>query len=128
MAFADPLVLVDNAAVNQNFTRKVTLASGGSDWVEDDATAALERTLVMRHSTAGPSVVKGAVPRQRHLTQFLYRKFSAITGLTETFKVNLTIEDDPSSSITLADKEHILAFVRSFATSANLPKILRAEF
>jgi hypothetical protein len=58
MAFADPLVLVDNAAVNQNFTRKVTLASGGSDWVEDDATAALERTLVMRHSTAGPSVVK----------------------------------------------------------------------
>lgn len=129
MAFTDPIVLADNTPTNQNFTRTVTLASGGSDWIEDDASASLERKLVMRHSTAGPSSVKGAVPRQRHLIQFTHREFSAITGLQELFKINLTVEDDPGGSqITTTEKQHMYAFVRSFLTDANMAKVLRAEF
>jgi hypothetical protein len=126
MAYSDPLVLADNTPTNQNFTRK-SFINGGSDWVEDDSTSASERVIVMRHTNGGPSKTKGSAPKQRHLTQFVFRKYNSIIAATDYFKVNLTIEDDPGSGVTIAEKNHILAFVRSFATSTNLDKILRGE-
>lgn len=127
MAFTDPLVLVDNSAANQNFTRKQGVSNLGSDWVEDDSTAASERFFIIRHSNAGASTIPGAGPRQRHLIGFGFKKYNSLVSKTDTFGVNLTVNDDPASSITLAERRHFFAFLRSFAIDATMDKILRGE-
>lgn len=127
MAFTDPIVLQDNAAANQNFTRRTGITILGSDWVEDDATASNERTLAIRHSKAGPSVTPGAPPKQRHLLQFQLRKYNSLIAKVEQFGINLTFIDDASSSITAAEKYHVLAFAKNILTTGNLDKILRGE-
>lgn len=127
MAFTDPIVLADNTPTNQNFTRKPQSVLMGADYVEDDSTSALERILLIRHSNAGPSNSPGSPPKQRHLVTFGLKKYNSLTSKTDVFNINWTILDDPGSSITLTEKRHILAFLRSMAVDANMDKLLRGE-
>jgi len=128
MAFADPITLNDSNAVPvaQSFTRQFT-AQGGSDWVENDATPSLTRKIVMRHSNAGPSTVKGAKPVRRHLVQFTLDKWNATSGKTEKAVVNTTITVDAASSITVGEIEDLTTFAAGFLTDANVEKLLRDE-
>lgn len=129
MAFPDPLVLVDNTPANQNFTRAQTPSGTvGSKYVEDDAVPTNERTFSIRHQNAGTSAVKGAPPKQQHTITLELRKFNAVIGATEIFKINLSCIDDPTSSITAAEKKHVAAMVGAFISDdTNLEKLLRGE-
>lgn len=126
MAFSDPITANDNAAVLQTFTQTGMLQNG-SDWVENDATAASTRRLVLRHSNAGASVAKGASPIRRHLQQWTHEKYNATLGKTEKLTFNLTVTQDPGASFTSTDIYDLLAFVKNFSTTGNLDKMLRNE-
>jgi hypothetical protein len=129
MAFTDPIVLADSNPIspaNQTFTRQFT-AQGGSDWIENDAIPSLVRKIVMRHSNAGPSTVKGAKPVRRHLVQFTLDKWNATTAKTEKAVVNCTITVDAASSITVAEIEDLSTFAANFLTDGNVEKLLRDE-
>lgn len=77
MAFADPLVLADNAAANKNFNRQFS-QSGGSNYVESTATPLDNRTIIIKHGNAGNSVAGGSAPKQRrHLIQFIHTKYNS---------------------------------------------------
>lgn len=128
MAFTDPIVLNDDAGppVPQTFVLASRLQNG-SDWVEDDATAAEVRRLSIRHSNAGPSTAKGQAPIRRHLVQFTHEKYNATTLKIEKLVMNITYTIDPGATLTLQNQKDIAAFGRNFFSAANLAKLLRDE-
>jgi len=127
MAYSDPLVLKDNAAVNQNFVVQSRL-QGGVDYIEDDATTTDRRRISIRHSNAGPSVVKGSRPVRRHLFQVIHDKWNSTLGKQEKATLNITLTTDPGASITTAEILHLAAFGAEFLTlDANVEKLLRDE-
>lgn len=128
MAFTDPITLADNSAANQTFTRQ-TFAPTGSDWVETDATVADTRRIIIRHTNAGPSVVKGSKPIRRHLIQFTHEAWNATLGKTERATLNATLTVDPArSEITDAHLYDLGNFAAEFLTvTANIDKLLRDE-
>lgn len=126
MAFTDPIALNDNAAASQSFVRQSGLL-GGSDWVENDATLADTRRIVIRHSNAGASVQKGAKSVRRHLTQFVHEKYNATLGKTEKCTLNVTLTIDPGASFTTTNMYDLRAFAVNFLSTTNLDKLVRDE-
>jgi hypothetical protein len=126
MAYTDPIVLIDNATANQTFVRQSS-QKDGSDWIENDATIALTRRIVIRHSNAGASVVKGSKPIRRHLVQFTHEAWNATLGKTEKATLNVTLTNDPGTAITAAQIYDLRSFAREFLTAANIDKMLRDE-
>lgn len=126
MAFAEPIVLANASAVNQNFVLQSRFKDG-SDWIEDDATSTLTRRLSIRHSNAGPSVQKGFKPIRRHLVQMVEEKWNATLGKQEKVTLNLTVTVDPGSSVTVGEVYDLRAFMDSFLNNSNLDKLLRDE-
>jgi hypothetical protein len=127
MAFTDPIVLADNAAANQSFTLQ-SKTQNGSDYIENDATGTDQRKIVIRHTNAGPSVVKGAKPVRRHLVQFTHEKLNATLGKIEKITLNVTLTTDPGASgLVAADIYHVRAFAANFLTTTNIDKLIRDE-
>lgn len=127
MAFTDPISLNDNAAAAQSFTRQ-TFVQQGSDWIESDATVASTRRIIIRHSNAGASVIKGGKPLRRHLVQFVQEAWNATLGKTEKATLNLTLTVDPGrSAITDTNLYDLRSFAKEWLTTANIDKVLRDE-
>lgn len=126
MAFADPIVLADHAAANQNFTGRSSF-QGGSDWVEDDATLSDQRTLSIRHTNAGPSVAKGQSPVRRHLVQLVHTKYDSTLGKNVKMTFNGTLTIDPGAGFTTTEQQNIVSFGTKFWTDTNLAKVIRDE-
>lgn len=126
MAFDDPIVLADNSAVDQSFTRKgVSLTS--SEWVESDSTSTNIRNLSIRHASAGPSVQKGAPPVRRHLVQFKLNKWNSILMKMEVATLNVTLTVDPGSTITAANIYDLVAFQKDLLTNSVVDQLMRDE-
>lgn len=127
MAFADPIVLVDNAAANQNFVLQGRGVDNAS-YIESDATGTLIRSIKIMHQNAGKSVTPGQKPKRRATVQFRVQSLDTVTNRWHEFTANLSFLVDPgASSIDLAAQQHIRAFVSSFCTNANMEKLLRSE-
>jgi hypothetical protein len=126
MAFADPIIVADHAAANQNFTGRSSM-QGGSDWIEDDATLTDQRQLSIRHSNAGPSVLKGQTPIRRHLVQFQHVKYDSTIGKNVKMVLNTTLTIDPGAGFTTLEQQNLVAFTKNFFTDANLAKLIRDE-
>lgn len=126
MAFSDPITLADSESSNQSFTRQ-TSVQNGSNWVESDSTIDDTRTLIIRHSNAGKSVVKGAPPLQRANVAFQHAKFNSTLGVTEKAVINVNITFDSASSFLAGDFNDLAAFARNFFTETNLAKLMRKE-
>jgi len=126
MAYTDPISLFDNAAAAQSFVRQSN-QKDGSDWIENDSTVALTRRIVIRHSNAGTSVVKGSKPIRRHLVQFTHEAWNATLGKTEKATLNVTLTNDPGTAITAAQLYDLRAFAVNFLTTANIDKMVRDE-
>lgn len=127
MAFTDPIALDDSASVEQSFVLQ-SRQKDGSEWIESDATAGNVRRISIRHSNAGPSIQKGAKPVRRHLVQFSQETLNTTLGKTEKLVVNLTITNDPGSTLDNTEAAHLLAFVKGIIESSNfVDKILRDE-
>lgn len=126
MAYTDPISLLDNAAASQSFTRQSSQLAG-SDWIENDATLLDIRKIVLRHSNAGASVVKGGKPIRRHLAQFIHEKWNATLGKTERCALNVTLTIDPGASFSTTEIYHLRSFAKEFLTTTNVDKMLRDE-
>lgn len=126
MAFTDPITMNDNSSVLQTFTRTGQIQNG-SDWVENDSILTDKRSILLRHSNAGPSKIKGAKPLRRHLVQMIHEKWNSTLGITDKATLNLTVTVDGASTITSTDLYNMLAMVKNFLTTGNLDKILRDE-
>lgn len=126
MAFDDPIVIADNSAANQSFTRKgVSLST--SEWIENDATSTNIRTLSIKHASAGPSVQKGSPPVRRHLVQFKLNKWNSILMKMEAATVNVTLTVDPGSTITAANIYDLMAFQKNLLSTTVIDQLMRDE-
>lgn len=125
MAFAD-LTLGNYAEVNQSFVIQSQLP-GGVDFIEDDATIGDTRRISIRHSNAGPSVVKGGKPIRRHLVQMTHEKWNADLGKTEKLVMNMTITNDPTTTFSETNIRDLWTFMVNFITDTNVKKLLRDE-
>jgi hypothetical protein len=128
MALGSTIALADSAASVQTFNL-IGYIPNGADYIEDDSTADLRRTISVRHSNVGKSQVKGREPVKRHLVQFIHNEYNATLGITEKFTINLTITKDAGSTqISSTEEGHVVAFAKNFLASATLmPALLRGE-
>lgn len=127
MAFDNTLTLTNNGAESESFVAQSRL-QGGVDYIDVTSTAANTRKLSIRHTNAGPSVIKGGKPVRRHLVQMVQEKWNSTLGKTERATVNVTITVDPGASITLAEQQDLIAMASNFVdVDANVEKLLRDE-
>lgn len=126
MAFVEPILLDDNAVVEKEFALQGR-SQFGSDWIESSSTPTDMRRVIIRHSNAGASIVKGAKPIRRHLVQFVHEKFNSTLNKTEKVVVNVTLTVDPGSSFVTSDLHHLVEFARNFLTDSNTEKLIRDE-
>ncbi len=122
------ITLADATPTNQVFNLRQSLPNG-SDYIENDATADLQRTISVRHSNVGKSQVKGRPPVKRHLVQIKHLEYNSTLGIQESYTVNLTItKDDGNSSITSTEEGHCVAFAKNFLGDSTLmAALLRGE-
>lgn len=127
MSFTDPTTLADNTPANQDFTRQ-NFVTNGSNWIETDASVALERTMSIRHVNVGPGVLGKGVPKQRHIVSFKHKELNSTTGKIEEAVMSFSLTVDPGAGvITAADLYHMRAFVEAFLTNTSIDQLVRGE-
>lgn len=127
MALTDPITLNDHSAVLKSFVLQ-NRGPGGSDYVESTATATDMRKIVIRHSNAGASIVKGSKPVRRHLIQFTDEEWNSTLGKTEKATVNVTITVDPGAAgISTLEIQDLVSFAKDFLSDTRLAQMIRDE-
>lgn len=120
MALGTTITLADATPANQVFNLQ-SFVPNGADYIENDATADLQRRIAIRHSNVGKSPVKGRPPVRRHLVQLTHTEYNATLGINEKFTVNLTItKDSGSTQISSTEEGHAIAMAKNFLGDATL--------
>jgi ribosomal protein L16 Arg81 hydroxylase len=100
----------------------------GADYIDATSTAALTRRLLIRHSNAGASLIKGQKPIRRHLVQAITEMFNEDLGKTEKITANFTFTVDPAHTFTDQQIEDPGVFLSNFIIgSNNMARLLRDE-
>jgi len=117
--------LNNEAAVAKTF-EKQDQGPGYSKWINStDESATLHTYLDIKSTVVAP---KGAPKRRRALSQLRMLMVDTISGLEEEILVNLTINLPVTlQNLSATQRNDCVAFVRNFASAANIALLARGD-